>query len=170
MIYTDYPGTGVGPGRRRPRQRYDEASNTDDCGSHTGERAGRRSVCDKGAPALACWGYGCHAPAATRFYPYRLVADNRFDESADIGTAASGSANGARRWTGDVLEAPPGLHTSDTQPRTAPLQPPRASPPRPSAGAGGLLGADHFPLLHPSGRMRCSIESQGRGEHNGSRR
>src|SRR5436305_7186169 len=67
--------------------------------------AGGRSVCDKGAPALACWGGGFHAPAATRFYSYQLFTNNRLDEPADIGTAVSGSANGAQRRIGDVLKA-----------------------------------------------------------------
>src|SRR5438874_13812934 len=39
----------------------------------------------------------------------------------------------------------------------------RSAPEGPWAGAGGLLGGDHFPLVHPSGRMGCSIESAGRG-------
>ena len=118
---------------------------------------------DNGTPALACWGYGCHAPAATRFYSSQLVADNG---SLTLQTSVP-RRPGGRPGRGADRRCPqtqrPGLHTSDTQPRTAPLQPPLSPRRPPSAGAGGRLGADHFPLVHPSGRMGCSIESAGRG-------
>ena len=118
---------------------------------------------DKETPALACWGYGWHAPAATRFYSSQLVADNGSLKLQTSLPRRPGVRNGVRRRIGDVLKHLPGCIVQIPSRGLRRCSGRALAPGGPWAGAGGRLGADHFPLVHPSGRMGCSIESAGRG-------